>query len=199
MADEKDLLRRVVAREAGAEEEFVERYRDLVLGLAHGRLGLPREAAEELLQETMMRLWEKDHRALRAWRGQGKLSTYLTVITLRLARERAVGGMEPRRAEGPPPRPLPTPGESVEAQERWQSVRRAFAGGTPRDRLVLALRFLDERSPSEIAQLLGTRPGAARKAIHDALRRLRQRLRQGRPDLFRKQPSASPWLKGREP
>lgn len=183
MDHDSDLIRRVVDRDPGAGTEFVHRYRGLVIGLARGRLGLDHDAAEELLQKTMTRLWDNDHRALRAWRGEGRFSTYLTVIVLRMA-----GRPSPTVPIGSPireaPDPRPSPAESADRHARWQAVRSALAKSSPRDRLLLALRYFDGRPPREIAQVLGKRPGAARKNLHDALTRLRRRLRDTAPEWF---------------
>lgn len=70
----------------------------------------------------------------------------------------------------------------------------------PRDRLLLALRFGDERKPKEIAEVLGAPAGAIRKAIHDAIGRLRRRVAARQPELFeRPETTAVLAVKGEEP
>lgn len=179
--NEAQLIRRVIARQPAAEDEFVHRYRGVVLGLARGRLGLHGDAGEELWQETMAKLWHGDCRALRAWRGQGRFSTYLTVIVTHLAlkRRQRSGRLNEEALEHLPEEPRvdePTADERLSRREDQQRVRQAVATLSPRDRLLLALRFADERTPKEISGLLGQAPGTVRKALHDALRRLRRRL-----------------------
>ncbi len=196
MTPEAELIERVVARDPGAETAFVERYQGLILGLARGRLGLDADDANELMQATFERLWEDQCRALRAWRGQGRFTTYLTVIVLRLGYKIRRGpaptsDADPSDEKVPGTQPGDDQDPAAEAlrRERRRLVRTALATLSPRDRLLLALRFFDERAPTEIAALLGRTPGATRKAVHDALARLRRVLRRDRAELFQPDPS----------
>lgn len=177
--DELQLIRDVVARQPTAEEEFVRRYRGFVHALARGRLALRGEAVEELWQETMAGLWRDDCRALRSWRGRGRFTTYLTVIVTHLAwrqrrQSRPEEGMDQLAAE--PALDEPSAEERLARHQARRRVRQALSTLSPRDRLLLALRFADERTPKEMALLLGQAPGTVRKAVHDALRRLHKRL-----------------------
>ena len=189
MDDEGLLIRRVIDRQPEAEEEFVRRYRGLILGLARGRFGLAENAAQEMLQTTIAKLWEEDLKALRAWRGHGKFTTYLTVIVTHLhLRERK---KERHRLEEPMdlaelqhPDPMAKVDSQVTREERLRLVAATARGLSARDRLVLALRFGDERSPKEMSGVLGMAPGTVRKAVHDALARLRRKLSDKQPELF---------------
>lgn len=180
MTDDRSLIDRVIAREPGADDEFVDRYRDLIVGVSISRFGVDRAAADEILQAAILRLWESDFRALRAWRGRGRFSSYLTVIVANLClRERGLEARRrQRRAEDPAyaaravdPDPSPL-ARAIQGQDR-ALLERALTELAPRDRLVIRLRFDDERSPAAIARVLNVKRGAARKAVHDALRRLR--------------------------
>ncbi len=189
MESEQQLILRVLERDPQAEEDFLHRYEGLMLGLAQGRFGLSRGAAEEVRQELMAKLWARDHRALRAWRGRGKLTTYLSVILTHLClarRERECRRPEKAMDLVELPHSDPSPGseESLLRREQAKRLEEAKASLSARDQLLLALRFGDERSPTEIAGLLGLGVGTARKAIHDALGRLRRRLRVRSPELF---------------
>ncbi|MCG8459351.1 MAG: sigma-70 family RNA polymerase sigma factor [Holophagales bacterium] len=184
MSTDWDLVQAVVRGDTGAEEELVRRYRPLVLGLARSRYGFSDPDAEDVLQTTLLTLWQGDRRALRAWQGRGRFSTYLTVIVCRLCRERRAKASpgEDRNADGEgripaePGSPAPDPAAETLGRERSLLLRRALGSLSPRDRLVLALRFFDERTPKDFAVELGLSAGAARKAVHDALARLRQHL-----------------------
>lgn len=193
--EEQELIRRVIDRQSGAEAEFVQRYRGLVLGLARGRLGLSQEAAEELLQSTFATLWDHDHRALKAWKRQGKFSTYLTVIVFHLGRRerhRNHRYQQPLAAEPSidPSFSAPAAEERVVLHERQRWVRRVLQELSPRDRLLIALRYQDDRPPGDIASLIGLAPGTTRKALHDAVARLRRKLRAAQPELFPASPTS---------
>lgn len=180
--DEQRLIHRVVARHPAAEDEFVDRYRGFVLGLARGRLQADGDTADELWHETLAKLWQDDHKALKAWRGQGRFTTYLTVIVTHLAwrrrrRRQPEDGLHELTRE--PVVEDPAADDVLMRQQAQRAVRRAITTLSPRDRLLIALRFNDERTPKDIAVLLGQAPGTVRKALHDALKRLRLRLTEG--------------------
>ncbi len=189
MLEEQELILRVIERQPGAEAKFVQRYRGLILGLARGRLGLCEEAAQELLQSTFATLWNHDHRALRAWKHQSKFSTYLTVIVFHLSRRESLRRDRQQRllvaeASAEPSSSAQKADERVVLKERRHWVRRVMQELSPRDRLLLALRYRDDRTPGDIAPLLGLAPGTTRKALHDAVARLRRKLRAAQPELF---------------
>ncbi|MEL7060594.1 MAG: sigma-70 family RNA polymerase sigma factor [Acidobacteriota bacterium] len=185
-----DLIRAVLADEPGADEEWVRRHRRLVIGLARRRYGFDREQAEEILQATVAALWADDRKVLRAWRGRGRFSTYLTVVVCRLCRRRAETARVRRLVEVPPVErsdAAPSPAERAAVRERQEVVRSALAELRPRDRLLISLRFFDDREPAEMAPLVGLSPGAVRKAVHDALGRLRRQVgERGRVVPFRR-------------
>ncbi len=179
---DEDLVRRVLVGDPTAEEELVERYRGLIVGLGRSRFGIEGQQADELLQTIIALLWRDDRRILRVWRGQSKLSTYLSVIVCRHCRQwlgseqrrRAVEGAEPPTTE--PVDSTSSPDEDALENERSRALREALALLNPRDRLVISFRFFDELEPRDFAPALGLSVGAARKAVHDALKRLRRKL-----------------------
>ncbi len=67
-----------------------------------------------------------------------------------------------------PPVPLGEP----ELDETWAIVRRL----PPRYRTALALRFYEDLSEREIAEMMGVRPGTVKSLIHRGLARLRKEL-----------------------
>ncbi|MEM7585967.1 MAG: sigma-70 family RNA polymerase sigma factor [Acidobacteriota bacterium] len=188
VGDDQSLIQRLLEGDTEAEQTFSSRYRGLAVGLARGRFGLDTAAAEEVWQEAVVKLWAADFKALRAWRGEGRFSTYLTVIVSRLCLRRRSASV--RRDEAPLDAAseiadsAPGPGQQAAQEERRRVLASALAGLSERDRLVLALRYQDGHKPSEIAVLLQLSQGAARKALHDAQKRLRQHLRQTHPELF---------------
>ena len=54
----------------------------------------------------------------------------------------------------------------------WEAVRRLPDG----QRMAVTLRFVDDLSYAQIADLAGCSPGAARQRVHDGLRSLRQEV-----------------------
>lgn len=52
----------------------------------------------------------------------------------------------------------------------------ALAGLTVKQRAIVVLRFVEDRSVSEVADILGVAPGTVKRQSHDALAKLRMRL-----------------------
>ncbi len=185
-----ELIRRILAGDAHAEEELISRFRGLAIGLARGRFGLDPLAANEVWQEVVLKLWADDHKALRSWRGEGRFSTYLTVIVVNqcirfgTARSRQAAATEPLDAARDVADATPGPGEHATAEERRRAVQAAISELSPRDQLLLSLRFGDGHEPTEIAALLRQSPGTVRKALFDARKRLRRHLLASHSELF---------------
>lgn len=182
---EAALLQSVIAREPGAEARFVERYKKLIFGTARKQFRSREEDVKDVFQKTFVRLWEHDHRALRAWRGDGLFSTYLVTIVIHVCHEHLRRNSKP----GPPePMERVDPGELPEAQvlsmERNQAVAKCWERLSAGDRLMLKYRLVDGLTPKQVAALRGFTSGAARKAIFDARKRLKACLRRTQPDLF---------------
>jgi RNA polymerase sigma factor (sigma-70 family) len=76
------------------------------------------------------------------------------------------------------PRPLEDdPQRSALLADQQERVRRANAALAPRQRLVLALRELEDRSYAEIGELVGLKENAVAQLISRARQRLREELR----------------------
>ena len=87
-ADEAELLQRVFAREPGAFEALLERYRALIYSVFHGpSFRFPYDYMEDLYQGFVLALSRDDYRKLRAFEGRNKasLATFLQVVTTRYA------------------------------------------------------------------------------------------------------------------
>lgn len=166
--DDQRLIDRLVAGDADAEEAFSSRYRGLAIGLARGRFGLDPLAASEVWQDVVLKLWADEHKALRAWRGEGRFSSYLTVIVVRICLRRGVASSraeEPLAAATNIADASPDPRQQVSREERRRALASALAELSPRDRLLLALRYQDGAKPVEIAELLRLSQGAVPDSI----------------------------------
>ena len=73
------------------------------------------------------------------------------------------------------PAPADQAGE-VDAPEVVRTLQEALGRLSPRDQLVLELRYRENLSNSDVASRLGINQGAAKKAAHDARERLRRFL-----------------------
>jgi len=177
---------------------LVERHR-LLLRLTAKRFGETREDQEDLTQEVIARLLDRQKKALQDWRPVAPFAAYLTTIAsrrgIRFAQERsrlpgrgpmalpeARDPIEDGVIPGAVAPPSDSPHHHLESAERAELVRRAVEQLSDRDRLLIRLRFFEGLDAVSISRVLGLSHGAARKAVFDALRRL-ERLLDSQADL----------------
>jgi RNA polymerase sigma factor (sigma-70 family) len=143
--------------------------------------------------DTFAEVAAHDARALRAFRGEARLGTFLAVIGARTAAQalrrrgadaRARSALAERaRRSGPPGVAAASIASAAggasapaEARERAAAVRAALDGLAPRDRLMLQLFHGDGRSYREVAQALGIAASGVGAELARARRRLAARL-----------------------
>lgn len=136
-----------------------------VMGILRGAVG--REAAEDCFQETFLA-------ALRAYpqlQDAGNLRGWLLTIAHRKA-------IDHHRARGR--RPLPVaevPEQAVEmGPEPDERLWAAVGALPPKQRAAVSLRYGSDLPHAEIAAALGCSPEAARRSLHEGLKRLRKEL-----------------------
>jgi RNA polymerase sigma factor (sigma-70 family) len=145
-------------------QTLLEDHGDEVMAVLRGAVG--RDAAEDCFQETFLA-------ALRAYprlRDDGNLRGWLMTIAHRKA-------IDHHRANGRRPRPV---GEIVEAGAAqppdadglWEVVSTL----PPKQRAAVALRYWSDLPHAEIAAALGCSPEAARRNLHEGIKRLRREL-----------------------
>lgn len=175
------LLERAQRRESAALAELVDRYAPRVHGLIY-RLTRARDVAEELTQETFLRVV----RTIEEYVDDGRFEAWLFRIAANLARDHArkssrrgaMASLEAGRGHDGAVREPPD-GRGVEparilAEEEQAERLNACLGAMPEaDREILLLRHFSELSFQEIADLLEIPLGTALARAHRALKRLR--------------------------
>ncbi|MGH7576259.1 MAG: RNA polymerase sigma factor [Longimicrobiales bacterium] len=140
--------------------------------------------AADLLQDTWTRAFEQRH----SFRGDGSLLGWLAAIgrNLALARRRR-SGLAPRvpidaticsaalRAAGA------SPFDEAAAEERRRKLREAVLELPDRQRDVIILRVLEDRTTRETAESLGCAEGTVKATLNRALRKLEARLHEWKP------------------
>jgi RNA polymerase sigma-70 factor (ECF subfamily) len=179
--DREDMAR-LVAGHDPALNELLGRHAERLYHYLFRLLQNETEAAD-LAEEAFVRIYENRVR----FKPQSKFSTWLYAIATNLVRD-----LQRHRARHPQvsleaqhqetgqdfhetlPEPKPNPGESMEADERVDAVRRAIAA-LPEDlRLPLVLLEYEEKSYAEIAAILE----CSAKAVEMRLYRARQQLKE---------------------
>jgi RNA polymerase sigma-70 factor (ECF subfamily) len=171
-SDEDDRVRRAASGDVEAYEML---YRTHV-GRVHAlclRMTRDRGEAEDLTQQTFVRVWER----LASFRGQSAFSSWLHRVTVNVVVDemRSRGRWRDRLA------PLD---EAIAID----SARSAFSGGgdldleraianlSPRARLVFLLHDVEGYKHGEIAELTGLAVGTSKAHLHRARRLLREEL-----------------------
>jgi RNA polymerase sigma-70 factor, ECF subfamily len=179
-AEDAALLVRMQADDLGAFEAFFLRYRTPIYRTAYGLTGDP-QAAEEILQDTFARAYQRRH-ALRTdvsplpWLHR----VALNLCYSRLGRRRLKAGPMEDSVVGLVRDLATEPAEHAEQQELRRIVREGVADLPPKHQSVVILYYLHGLSLQETAQLLDVRLGTVKSRLHYALRSLRTRLEDDR-------------------
>ncbi len=171
------LVARLKSGEAAAFEAVYDAFRARIFSFL-ARLSRRRDVAEDLLEETFLRLVAhardlSDDTSLAAW-----LFTVARNLHASWCRQRALH--DDRLCELTPSWPAPARGETpFEAASRTETERRletALARLSLHDREVILLVAMEGLSPSEAAAALGLAPEALRKRLQRARERLAAEL-----------------------
>jgi RNA polymerase sigma-70 factor (ECF subfamily) len=143
-----------------------------------GRMGLDSATAEDIAQETFVRVWRH---AGKYNPRLGSLTTWILTIARNLALTKL---SQPGRRAEMPINPetveiasgVPLPDEQLFTQQRKQQLHAALACLSPADRSLLAASYIDELDHAAIARIEGCSIGAAKVRLHRARQRLRQIL-----------------------
>jgi len=180
-------MMRVRDDDAAAFEELMRRYQTRLVRLME-HLGPRRDLAEDLAQETLMRVF----RARKSYEPGAKFSTWLFTIAGNVARNALrTQGRRPELSEvdspGSPSGKQPAvlaglalersslmPARQVEGAERAEMVRRAIQSLGQRQRMALMLSRFEGMSYIEIAESMGL----TTKAVKSLLSRARVNLKE---------------------
>jgi RNA polymerase sigma factor (sigma-70 family) len=135
-----------------------------VMAVLRGAVG--RTDAEDCFQETFLA-------ALRAYpklNDTGNLRGWLLTIAHRKA-------IDQHRANGRKPMPMAEPAEiAVSDPEPGDGIWAVVGTLPPKQRAAVALRYACDLPHAEIAAALGCSPEAARRSLHEGMKRLRKDL-----------------------
>ena len=141
------------------------------------------DVADTLTQECFLRAFQK--RA--SFRGECRMDTWLLRIAVNLARDHAknrrisfwrrlVGLEEMENVE--PQSPDPSAERALLAREQLDAVRNALGSLSQQQREVFLLRFGEEMSLAEVANVLGLQIGSVKAQLSRATSKLRELLKE---------------------
>jgi RNA polymerase sigma-70 factor (ECF subfamily) len=176
-----ELIRRVGAGDHEAFRRLVDRHLARVVAFAGRTLG-DRAAAEDVAQETMLRLWTSAAR----WRPTGaRLGTWLYRVARNLCLDRLARHREAPLDDAPePPDPGPSPAALLQARDVGARVQAALAGLPAQQRIAIALCHFQGLRNVEAAEVMDVSVEALESLLARGRRTLRERLRAVAQDLL---------------
>jgi RNA polymerase sigma factor (sigma-70 family) len=172
--DDGDLAARFQAGETAAFDQIVAAHQQRIARLVHRLLGEPGEV-EDVVQEVFLCVLQN----LGRFRGESKLSTWLTAIALNKCRSHHRRRLLRPRSLLRLAKALVAPRDQIqpsEAAEIHQELRRAVQQLPARYHEPIVLRYFEEMSPSEIGQVLGISANNVEVRLTRACRRLKEVL-----------------------
>lgn len=182
MGQSKETWQRAARGDAAAFEALVEEHKDKVFRHALRRLG-SYEDAEDAAQEVFLRL----HGALKSFRGEANLSTWIYSITANLCtdylRKRGASPLPMSALENEEQSflagqrdPSPLPEERAEENELRERLNGALRALSDEHREILLQREVDGLSYEEMAKILRVPVGTVRSRLARARLALRKAL-----------------------
>ncbi len=176
-SDDTGLLDRLARREPQALAELYDRYGAVVYRLIFRMVRDP-GAAEDLVQETFLRVW---NRAAGFDSGRGAVAPWLLAV----ARNRAIDYLryQARRCETADLNETEHPAlfadftAGMPQFDLAEQIRRALERLTPEQRLVIELAYFEGLSQSEIAQKIRQPLGTVKTWMRRAMQSMREGLK----------------------
>ncbi len=179
---DEELLSRVVGGDVEAFDEIVYRYKDRLFNFVYRFVG-DRETAEDIVQETFLRVFRKR----REYRALANFSTWIFTIAGNLAKSELRrrkrwrflyidrGGEDERKME------LPDnswrPDNVTQSALAEEMIQQAIDSLPPKYREVVILRDVQNMSYQEIAEIVGCPVGTVKSRVNRGRLRLQSKLR----------------------
>jgi RNA polymerase sigma-70 factor, ECF subfamily len=182
---DRTLVQRCLNHESGAWNDFVDRFLGLIYHVVQHTaylrsMPLRPEDAEDVAAEILLQIVANDYAALRQFRGQSSLATYLSVVARRICvhelAQRAAAREVRLKADGQgTEHEAEEPAKAQIGLENLEEVQKLLKKLPSREREVVRLCYLEGRSYEEIS----TELNIPVNSIGPILSRARRRLRRG--------------------
>jgi RNA polymerase sigma-70 factor, ECF subfamily len=163
------LLRRCMSNDPDACNELFARYNRRIFNTAHRILG-EESLAEDALQETLLNVY----RGIASFRGDSKISTWISRITinvclgmLRKGKSRQFAELDDEFAEDVPAEPTPfsDPLSHASVEEMRSLIRVAFARMSEKQGIVVRLHDMEGNTIQEISKIIGCPAGTVKSRL----------------------------------
>src|ERR1700736_274904 len=176
--DEPELVRRLKSREPQAMADLYDRYGRMIYALIY-RMVRNEGAAEDLVQETFLRIWNR----VQAFdQDKGSLGPWVLTVARNRAIDyiRSVDGRMAQSAFEIEELDHPTLFRNLENEmlslDRVKLLRNAFDKLTPNQRVVIELAYYEGLSQTEMAERMKQPLGTVKTWVRTALKALREDL-----------------------
>jgi RNA polymerase sigma-70 factor (ECF subfamily) len=165
--DDELIARMVELEDMDAFTDLVRRYKDRLLTFATRYLG-DRSRAEDIVQETFLRVYRARHRY--DVNAGARFSTWIYTICSNLIRSEGRKSFWRRRVDVTPHQETETRNLAgrLEASELRDAIEEAIDQLKPHERLVFVLRDVEGLSYDEIAQVAGCPLGTVKSRVNRA-------------------------------
>src|SRR5215208_5033140 len=178
---DRALLQRLLQHDAGAWNDFVDRFLGLIYHVVHYTAHLRSahigpEEVEDIAQEVLLQVVANDYAVLKQFRGKSSLAAYLTVIARRICVHQ-LAKMAPTRKALPAEMKKTDEEEIPKARiglERQEEVLKLLRRLPAKEREVVRLFYLEGRSYEEISSKLDMPVNTIGPVLSRAKKRLRK-------------------------
>ena len=158
-----------------AQAQLLTALQDVWFRFCLSQLRGDRDRAADATQETGMRFL----RQLPSFRGESQLQTWSLSIALNVVREmRRARGFEVLESAQEPVAATPRVARLIEDEDELALMKQTLASLPDRQREAITLRFFEELSVEETASVMQCAAGTVKATVHQALRALREKLKQ---------------------
>jgi RNA polymerase sigma-70 factor (ECF subfamily) len=188
---DRSLVQRCLNHDRGAWNDFVDRFLGLIYHVVHHTAflrstPLPPEDTEDVVAEILLQLVANDYAALRQFRGESSLATYLTIIARRicvheLARRAAARDVQPKADGRAVEEEREAPAKAEAGLENLEEVQKLLGKLPSREREVVRLCYLEGRSYEEISTALHIPINTIGPILSRARKRLRKNVKHAPP------------------
>ena len=188
-----ELVKLVLAGDAAAGNEFVDRYSKLIYSILIRQCGIPVDQQNDAYQYVFEKLYEDDCRRLKFWRGESALSTFLYVVVRNLGRDfrekesgwaRRLGPGEDEEVDSFSDDDAPTPEDELLVSQMEQIIGGLLDSLEEICRKIVDLRFMKDKSYKEIALAAGITVSNVGVRLHRCLDSLAMLMKREFPNLF---------------